>query len=179
MPPSSSYSKAIQQVCREFVLICRKLELLSDAFVAIDGSKFKAVNNRDRNFTKAKLKRRLEQIDESKERYLGEMASADLQDNSTAKLITECLQEKVDTLKKEIKRLKKLGKEMLNTPDQQISLTDPDARSMATSGRGTGMALLCIYIHYYYVAIWYYRRHPYPGLIIFNPAIEQLLYLFI
>ncbi len=63
-------SKAIQKVCREFVLICRKLELFTDAFVAIDGSKFKAVNNRDRNFTKAKLKRRLEQIDESIARYL-------------------------------------------------------------------------------------------------------------
>ena len=131
--------KAIQKVCREFVLICRKLELFTDAFVSIDGSKFKAVNNRDRNFTKAKLKRRLEQIDESIERYLGQMASADLQDNCTTKLKTERLQEKVDTLKKEIKRLKNIEKEMLSTPDQQISMTDPDARSMATSGRGTGM----------------------------------------
>ena len=131
--------KAIQKVCREFVLICRKLELFTDAFVSIDGSKFKAVNNRDRNFTKAKLKRRLEQIDESIERYLGQMASADLQDNRTTKLKTERLQEKVDTLKKEIKRLKNIEKEMLSTPDQQISMTDPDARSMATSGRGTGM----------------------------------------
>ena len=76
--------KAIQKVCREFVLICRKLELFTDAFVAIDGSKFKAVNNRDQNFTKAKMKRRLEQIDESIARYLSQMASADRQDAENA-----------------------------------------------------------------------------------------------
>jgi transposase len=131
--------EAIRKVCREFVLICRKLELFTDAFVSIDGSKFKAVNNRDRNFTKAKLKRRLEQIDESIERYFAQMASADRQDNETAKQKSEHLQEKIVTLKKEIKRLKKLEKQMLNAPDQQISMTDPDARSMATSGRGTGV----------------------------------------
>ena len=131
--------KAIQKVCREFVLICRKLELFTEAFVAIDGSKFKAVNNRDRNFTKAKMKRRLEQIDESIARYLSQVASADRQDTQVAKQKSEHLQDKIDTFKKEVKRLRELEKEMLNTPDKQISLTDPDERSMATSGRGTGM----------------------------------------
>ena len=131
--------KAIQKVCREFVLICRKLELFTDAFVAIDGSKFKAVNNRDRNFTKAKMKRRLEQIDESIARYLSQMASADRQDAENAKQKSESLQGKITKLKEEVKRLKALEKEMIDRPDQQISLTDPDARSMATSGRGTGM----------------------------------------
>ena len=57
--------QAIRLVCREFVMLCRKLDLFANAFVAMDGSKFKAVNNRDRNFTKAKMKRRLQQIDES------------------------------------------------------------------------------------------------------------------
>jgi transposase len=131
--------KAIQKVCREFVLICRKLELFADAFVAIDGSKFKAVNNRDRNFTKAKMKRRLQQIDESIARYLSQMASADRQDTQTSKQQSERLQDKITKLKKEVKRLTVLEKDMLSKPDQQISLTDPDARSMATSGRGTGM----------------------------------------
>ena len=131
--------KAIQKVCREFVLICRKLELFTDAFVAIDGSKFKAVNNRDRNFTKAKMKRRLQQIDESIARYLSQMASADRQDAGNAKQQSERLQGKITKLKEEVKRLKALEKEMLSRPDQQISLTDPDARSMATSGRGSGM----------------------------------------
>jgi len=131
--------KAIQKVCREFVLICRKLELFTDAFVAIDGSKFKAVNNRDRNFTKAKMKRRLQQIDESIARYLSQVASADRQDTQVAKQTSERLQDKITKLKNEVKRLTALEKEMLSRPDQQISLTDPDARSMATSGRGTGM----------------------------------------
>ena len=130
---------AIRLVCREFVMLCRKLELFTDAFVAIDGSKFKAVNNRDRNFTKAKMKRRLQQIDESIERYLGQIASADRQEAAVAKDKAQRLEDKIATLKKEMARLKKLEARMLQAPGQQISLTDPDARSMATSGRGTGM----------------------------------------
>lgn len=132
-------TKAIRLVCREFVMVCRKLDLFSDAFVAIDGSKFKAVNNRDRNYTQAKLKRRLEQIDESIERYLGQIASADRLDTSTAKEKTERLESKIAKLKKEIERLNEIEVQLLATPDKQISLTDPDARSMATNGRGTGM----------------------------------------
>ena len=131
--------KAIRLVCREFVMLCKKLDLFADAFVAIDGSKFKAVNNRDRNFTKAKMKRRLEQIDESIERYLGQIASADRQEPDIAKDKTGRLEDKIAKLKEEMGRLKKLEAQMLEAPDQQISLTDPDARSMATSGRGTGM----------------------------------------
>ena len=130
---------AIRLVCREFVMLCRKLNLFADAFVAIDGSKFKAVNNRDRNFTKAKMKRRLQQIDESIERYLGQIASADRQEPTIAEPKTKRLEDKIKALKQEMARLKKLEVRMLATPDEQISLTDPDARSMATSGRGTGM----------------------------------------
>jgi len=131
--------EAIRLVCREFVMLCRKLNLFADAFVAIDGSKFKAVNNRDRNFTKAKMKRRLQQIDESIERYLGQIASADRQELETAQHKTERLEAKIKKLKQEMDRLKKLEVRMFEAPDEQISLTDPDARSMATSGRGTGM----------------------------------------
>jgi hypothetical protein len=64
-------------VCRQFVVLCRKLELFSDAVVAIDGSKFKAVNNRDKNFPSAKMQRRLAAINESIERYLTSMDTAD------------------------------------------------------------------------------------------------------
>ena len=131
--------EAIRLVCREFVMLCRKLKLFADAFVAIDGSKFKAVNNRDRNFTKAKMKRRLQQIDESIERYLGQIASADRQEAGIAEPKTKRLEDKIKALKQEMARLKKLEVRMLEAPDEQISLTDPDARSMATSGRGTGM----------------------------------------
>jgi transposase len=134
-----NHGKAIRLVGREFVMLCRKLNLFADAFVAIDGSKFKAVNNRDRNFTKAKMKRRLQQIDESIDRYLGQIASADRQEAVVASDKTQRLEDKITALKKEMARLKKLEVQMMETPDQQISLTDPDARSMATSGRGTGM----------------------------------------
>ena len=130
---------AIRLVCREFVMLCRKLQLFSEAFVAIDGSKFKAVNNRDRNFTKAKLKRRLQQIDESVERYLAEIASADRQERAVSGDKSQRLKDKIEVLKEEIGRLKKLEVRLEETPDHQVSLTDPDARSMATSGRGSGM----------------------------------------
>ena len=131
--------EAIRLVCREFVMLCRKLNLFAHAFVAIDGAKFKAVNTRDKNFTKAKLKRRLQQIDESIDRYLNQIASADRQESEVPTNKSQRLQDKISALEKEMDRLKKLEVRLLAEPDQQISLTDPDARSMATSGRGTGM----------------------------------------
>jgi transposase len=131
--------EAIRLVCREFVMLCRKLKLFAEAFVAIDGSKFKAVNNRDRNFTKAKMKRRLQQIDESIERYLSQIASADRQEAAITEPKTKRLKDKIKAFKQEMARLKKLEVRMLAASDEQILLTDPDARSMATSGRGTGM----------------------------------------
>ena len=131
---------AIRRVCREFVVLCRRLDLFADAFVAIDGSKFKAVNNRDRNFTAAKMKRRMAQIEESVERYLQQLDSADRQEPSLARTTkTARLKDKITKLKEEMQRLEKLEVRRLKAPDQQISLTDPDARSMATSGRGSGM----------------------------------------
>jgi len=128
--------EAIRLVCREFVMLCRKLNLFTDAFVAIDGSKFRAVNNRNRNFSKAKIKARLQQIDASIERYLGEIASADRREGEGPKSKTERLENKIAALKEEIKTLKKLEVRMLAAPDQQLSETDPDARAMATAGRG-------------------------------------------
>ena len=132
-------TKAIRRVCREFVLLCRKLDLFADSLVAIDGSKFRAVNNRNRNFTKAKIKARLKQIDESIKRYLGQIASADRVDDARAKVKKEGLNEKISKLKQEVERLNETERALQKTPDGQISLTDPDARSMATSGRGSGM----------------------------------------
>jgi transposase len=131
---------AIRNVCSQFVALCRHLDLFADASVAIDGAKFKAVNNRDRNFTRAKMKHRMEQIEESVERYLHQLDSADRQEPSLARTTeTARLKDKVATLKKEMQRLEKLEVRMLAAPDQQVSLSDPDARSMATSGRGSGM----------------------------------------
>ncbi len=129
--------EAIRRVCRQFVILCRSLNLFKDAFVAIDGSKFKAVNNRDRNFTRAKMRHRLAQVEASIDRYLQQLAEADLREPAEDK--TQRLEDKIAALKKEMARLKKVEARMLSSPGQQISLTDPDARSMATSGRGTGM----------------------------------------
>jgi transposase len=131
---------AIRKVCAQFVALCRELGLLANASVAIDGSKFKAVNTRDKNFTRAKMERRLAQIEESVARYLSQLDTADLQEPSEALAAkTVHLKEKLAKLASEFQRLKGLEKEMLASPDQQISLTDPDSRSMATSGRGSGV----------------------------------------
>lgn len=131
---------AIAKVCAQFVELCRRIGLLTETSVAIDGSKFKAVNNRDRNFTANKMKRRLAQIEESIARYLHQLESADRQERSKARAMRiNRLNEKLDKLHEEMKRLHALDKQRLEQPDQQISLTDPDARSMATSGRGSGV----------------------------------------
>jgi len=132
--------RAIRQVCARFVALCRTLGLFTEASVAIDGSKFKAVNNRDKNFTRAKMERRMAQIEESVARYLQQLDTADRQEPSEAlKTETSRLKDKIERLKEEMQRLHALEVRMLATPDQQISLTDPDARSMATSGRGSGV----------------------------------------
>src|SRR5437870_8715627 len=131
---------ALRNVCARFVELCREMGLLAMASVAIDGSKFKAVNNRDKNFTRAKVERRLAQIEESVARYLSQLDTADLQEPSEALASkTAHLKEKLAKLASEVQRLKAIEKEMLASPDQQISLTDPDSRSIATSGRGSGV----------------------------------------
>src|SRR3984893_1382517 len=131
--------EAIRNVCREFVVLCRRIDLISDASIAIDGSKFKAVNTRDRNFTQAKMQRRLEQIDESINRYLSHLDSADRQGLTAPEAKITRINEESATLRQEIQRLNTLNTQLMQTEDKQISLTDPDARSMATSGRGSGI----------------------------------------
>jgi len=133
---------AIKKVCAQFVALCRQMGLLAKASVAIDGSKFKAVNSRDNNFTKGKMERRLAQIEESVARYLSQLDTADRQTaageapSEELAARTTRLKEKLAKLEEEVKRLKAIEQEMLAAPDQQISFTDPDSRSMATSGRG-------------------------------------------
>jgi transposase len=129
--------KAIRSVCRQFVVLCRQLGLLSEALVAIDGAKFKAVNNRDRNFTSAKIQRRMEELEASIDRYLGALDTADRQEPAVAQTKSARLQDKIAALKARMQELKAIEIQLNETPDKQISLTDPDARSMKT--RGTGM----------------------------------------
>jgi transposase len=131
--------KAIRRVCSQFVVLCRRLNLFSQAMVAIDGSKFKAVNNRDKNFTAHKLKARMQQLEESVGRYLGELDRADRLPDTVSEGRVEQLKDKIAAVKAQMRHLAEIDVELKATPDQQISLTDPDARSMATSGRGTGM----------------------------------------
>ena len=132
--------RGIRKACVQFVTLCRQFGLLAAASVAIDGAKFKAVNTRDKNFTKGKMKRRMAQIEDSVARYLGQLDSADRQEPSLARTTkTDHLNDKIAKLKQEMERLAELEEEMLARPEQQISQTDPDARSMATSGRGSGM----------------------------------------
>jgi transposase len=131
---------SIKQVCVQFIELCRQMGLLATSSVAIDGSKFKAVNNRDKNFTRNKVERRRTQLEESVARYLAQLDTADRQEPSeelTAKV--GHLKEKLVKLESEMQRLAAMEKMMLASPDQQISLTDPDSRSMATSGRGSGV----------------------------------------
>ena len=131
---------ALRKVCARFVELCRQIGLLATASVAIDGSKFKAVNNRDKNFTRAKVERRRAQLEESVARYLSQLDTADRQEptEALAAKVTR-LTEKLTKLKEEMGKLAVYEKQMLASPDQQISLTDPDSRSMATSGRGSGV----------------------------------------
>lgn len=131
--------KGIRNVCKRFVALCRQLNLFSQAIVAIDGSKFKAVNNRDKNFTPHKLEQRMKQIDESIERYLNALDTADRTQPADVEARTAHLQEKLSKLKKQMQYLREIEEQLKQQPDKQLSQTDPDARSMATSGRGTGM----------------------------------------
>jgi len=129
---------AIRMACRQFVLLCRELGPFEQALVAIDGSKYKAVKNRDKNFTPHKLKARQQQLDQSIARYLSELDRADRDPSLVPEARVEHLKEKIATVREQMRKLEAVGRQLAVAPDQQVSLTDPDARSMATSGRGTG-----------------------------------------
>ncbi len=129
-------SKGIRLVCHDFVLICRKLNLFNDAFIAIDGSKFKAVNSRGHNCTRKKLKNRFSQIDKSIDKYLKQIISADRLEAPIAKIKTERLENKINKLKKEVERLNNIEAQLEASPDKQISLTDPNARAMRSHTAG-------------------------------------------
>lgn len=132
-------SVGIHNVCRRFVVLCRDLKLFSQALIAIDGSKFKAVNTRDKNFTKGKIDKRQQQIEESIQRYLAALDTADRTQSGELEAQTTRLQEKIALLRKQMHALDEVKQQIKEQPDKQLSTTDPDARSMATSGRGSGM----------------------------------------
>lgn len=124
---------AIIDACRAFEQVCGELALIDEtAEVAVDGSKFKAVNNRDNNFTKAKMDKRLEDVEKRIARYLAELDEADRWEQAQV----EAQQQRIAQMQAEQERLKGLEKRLEATPDKQLSLTDPDARSMKSRGQG-------------------------------------------
>ena len=131
--------RAIRAACAQFIVLCRQFDLFTRAVVAIDGSKFKAVNTRDKNFTQAKLTKRIEQVEASMARYLAALDRADRQDGDVAEAKASRLKEKIAGLRRQMRSLREMGQQVEAAPDKQVSLTDPDARSMATSGKGTGI----------------------------------------
>jgi transposase len=130
---------AIRAACRRFVLLCRDLDLLSEASVAIDSSKFKAVNARERNYTPNVVRRRMEQVEASVARYLAALETADRQDEATARARTERLKDRLARLEQRMAHLRDMEAAVRAAPDGQVSLTDPDARAMATTGKDTGL----------------------------------------
>jgi len=130
---------AIKAVCRQFVMICRNINLFSEAMIAIDGSKFKALNNRDRNYTKAKIKRRIAAIDKSLNRYFSQLESFDLQEQAVEPAKLQHIDKQIASLKQQMDDAKKMEKLVNESPDHQVSLTDPDARAMGTTARSSGV----------------------------------------
>jgi transposase len=132
---------AIRATCRRFIEMCRRLNLFAHAVAAIDGSKFKAVNARDKNFTRAKLKKRMEQVEASIERYLSALETADRQEGELAEAKSARLKDKIASLRDQMRKFKALEVAVDAAPDKQISLTDPDARSMATRARASSVIM--------------------------------------
>lgn len=133
------HGAAIQAACRRFVLLCRQIGLIAGGTVAVDGSRMRAVNARDRNFTPVTIRRRMEQVDASIERYLGMLDTADRQEGEAAELRGVRLTTRLDELRRQMRELEAMEQAVMASPDGQISLTDPDARAMASAGKGTGL----------------------------------------
>lgn len=131
--------EAIRATCRQFVLLCRRLGLIASGTVAVDGSRMKAVNTRDKNYTPGAIRRRMEQVDASIERYLSKLDTADRQEDEVAEMRVTRITERIDALRRQMRELQAMEKLVETAPDRQVSLTDPDARAMATHGKGTGL----------------------------------------
>lgn len=131
--------EAIRAVCRQFVLLCRGIGLIGGATVAVDGSRFKAVNTRDKNYTPGAIRLRKDQVDASIARYLEMLDTADRQEDRVAELRVARLSERLEALRRQMRQLQAMEQAVAEAPDHQVSLTDPDARAMATNGKGTGM----------------------------------------
>jgi transposase len=130
---------AICAACAQFIVICRNLGLFTRPVAAIDGSKFKGVNARDKNFTRGKVKTRLAHLNETIARYLTALDAADRQESMGVEAGSKRLREKLVRLKAQMQKLKALEAAVDAAPDKQVSLTDPDTRLMVIGDRLTGV----------------------------------------
>jgi transposase len=133
--------QAIKMVCREFILLCRKLELFGGELVAIDSTKIKAQNSKGRNYSEAKLKALLAEIENKVSAYLEELDRSDTQeasrtDSGQERLSAQELKQKIAQLKERKKELQSLAQDLAKSGGTQVSLTDPDSRAMSM-GRGS------------------------------------------
>ena len=131
--------EAVRAACKQFVVLCRQVGLIAGGIVTVDGSRFKAVNTRDKNYTPAAIRLRLAQVEASIERYLDKLDTADRQEVDVAEIRTARLNERIEALRRQMRELQSMAREVETAPDRQISLTDPDARAMSTNGKGTGL----------------------------------------
>ena len=132
----SDNKKELKQVFKEFILICKNLKLFGGELIAVDGSKFEAVNSNNRAFTQAKIEERMKEIEKHIEEYLEELDKNDDDESGIKDFNAEELKEKINSLQKRKEEYQNL-KEQLNNSDQtQICLTDPDSRLMRTGHNG-------------------------------------------
>lgn len=131
-------SEAIKSVCRQFVMLCKQMNMFADSLIAIDGSRFGAVNNRDRNYTKAKVQRRIDAINKSLDRYLSQLDMFDRQDQAIPEVKIQHIHKQLDSLKRQMAEVKAIEAVIDLAPGKQISLTDQDARAMSTNARSSG-----------------------------------------
>jgi BMFP domain-containing protein YqiC len=126
-----------RRVCTEFIGVCRELDLFSATLIAIDGSKFKAVNSRDKNFTKKSVERRLQKTQANIDRYLAKLDAVDREEPEIREVTAVELRQKLASMEAKMDELKARKAEVEAHPDKQVSLTDPDARSMMKAGGGS------------------------------------------
>jgi len=123
-------SKGIKQTCRTFIGLCRQFNMFSDAVVAIDGSKFKASNNKAKNYTPKKLETEMARVEKHIDKYLNQLDRCDADEKEAE---SSSIEEKLAQLKIRMTELKELKDKVEAHPDKQISTTDPDSRLMKTT----------------------------------------------
>jgi transposase len=130
---------AIKKVCGQFVVLCKHMGMFTESVIAIDGSKFKAVNNRDHNYTKREVKGRIAQTEKRVAQYLRELDRADRHGDAVPVARVDHLKTRLKEAKALLNQLDTIETQLKESPDSQISTTDPDARAMRTRGKGKGV----------------------------------------